>query len=278
MAEFPTMPLHTDAIVADTQHLDNAEFGAYMRLLVFAWRTPDCSLPDDDRRLAIMLGLTPSKWRKIKPVIMSFWDLTDGKWTQKKQQKVREKVSKNVQQKVSAGKASAKAKALKTNDPASTDVPTDEATERQQPKPKPKPKEETSKDVPSKPLIPPKGGLGFGCETLEDEFEGVWRHYPRKVGKGAALKKWKVARKSVEFEKITGPLGVFIRAQHQNNVETSKIPHLATWLYQTRWEDDQTHAINAPLTSDGQLDRLNQTTSDGQLDNLFPERRMIGGK
>ena len=111
----------TDALVADTPHLSNAEFGAYMRLLVFAWRTRDCSLPDDDKFLARILGVTPARWKKkIKPVMLQFFTVENNKWTQKKQLKVREKVAKNVAQKSRAGKSSA----LKRQKTRPTAVPT----------------------------------------------------------------------------------------------------------------------------------------------------------
>lgn len=123
----------------------------------------------------------------------------------------------------------------------------------------------------------PKGDLGFGCETVEDEFEKVWTHYPRNAGKGAALKAWIKARRKTSFTEITEPLGIWIRYQKQNSVDISKIPHFATWLNQTRWLDNQSHAINANATSDTQLDRLNgPSSSDDQLDNLFPQPKAIG--
>lgn len=84
MAEFPALPLWTDAYLADTAHLTNEEHGVYLRLLMFAWRTPGCSLPDDDKRLAIMVGVTPKKWQTLRPVMESFWTIENGTWTQKR--------------------------------------------------------------------------------------------------------------------------------------------------------------------------------------------------
>ena len=96
MAEYPAMPLFTDAYLGDTHHLTLEESGAYLKLLMIAWRTPGCCLPDDDKRLATMLGVTIKRWReRLRPVIEPFWIVEDGKWTQKKQQKVRKKVKKS---------------------------------------------------------------------------------------------------------------------------------------------------------------------------------------
>src|SRR5438874_7033624 len=85
MAEFPALPLWTDAYLGDTRHLSQSEHGAYLLLLITAWRTPDCSLPDDDRLLARYAGGVDMRtWRHQKATIMAFWDLRDGRWYQKR--------------------------------------------------------------------------------------------------------------------------------------------------------------------------------------------------
>jgi len=122
MAQFPILPIWTDAYIADTQHLTNEEHGVYLRLLMFAWRTVECALPDDDRRLALMVGVTAKKWAALKPVVMKFWMLSEGAWTQKKLTAEREKVERTREQKVAAGFASSRSKGLKNNDRASTAV------------------------------------------------------------------------------------------------------------------------------------------------------------
>lgn len=151
MAEFPALPLWTDAYIADTQHLTNEEHGVYMRLLMFAWRTPDCALPDDDRRLAIMVGVTAKKWATLKPTVMAFWTMKDGAWVQKKLTSEREFVERQRKQKSAAGKASSQAKSLKTNDVHSTAVSQPIPTARQQPTPTPTYIEDTPSGVSSAP-------------------------------------------------------------------------------------------------------------------------------
>ena len=116
MADFPAMPLFTDAYIADTQHLTNEEHGIYLRLLMFAWRTQDCALPNDDKRLATMVGLSVGRWTKIKPTILEFFTEDHGKLIQKKQKKVREKVKKQTSQKQKAANARWHPKSLKDKD------------------------------------------------------------------------------------------------------------------------------------------------------------------
>jgi hypothetical protein len=51
LAEFPALPLFTDAYLGDTTHLSTFEHGAYLLLLIVSWRTPGCCVADDDALL-----------------------------------------------------------------------------------------------------------------------------------------------------------------------------------------------------------------------------------
>lgn len=81
MAQFPAMPLWTDAYLGDTSHLTTIEHGAYLLLLFAMWRS-DGSLPDDDKLLSRYAKLTPGQWARIKPVIMPFFTVRNGRLTQ----------------------------------------------------------------------------------------------------------------------------------------------------------------------------------------------------
>lgn len=108
MAENPMLPLWTDALLGDTQHLSTAEFGAYMLMLVVAWRSPDCALPNDDKYLARITRTGGASWRQIKKEVMKFWHLEeDGKWHQKRLKKESARVQDLRDQRRAAGKASA---------------------------------------------------------------------------------------------------------------------------------------------------------------------------
>lgn len=82
MAEFPMFPLWTDAYLGDTRHLKTIEHGAYLLLLMTAWRSKDGTLPDDDEMLARFTGLTLDKWRKIRPILEPFHTIENGRWIQ----------------------------------------------------------------------------------------------------------------------------------------------------------------------------------------------------
>lgn len=95
MAELPCMPFWTDAYLADTQHLTTEEHGAYLLLLIQAWRSHDCSLADDDAMLARQAGVTVAKWKSIKSIVMAFWKLDKRRkcWVQKRLKKEHEKAT-----------------------------------------------------------------------------------------------------------------------------------------------------------------------------------------
>lgn len=125
MAEFPSLPLFTDAYLADTTHLTTTEHGAYLLLLMTAWRTPGCCLPDDDMMLARYAKMTRDKWKKIRPTLVQFFRVRDGQWHQARLQDELQHLQSRRKQNSDAGRASAQAKALKrrNRDAASVDDP-----------------------------------------------------------------------------------------------------------------------------------------------------------
>lgn len=123
MAAFPAMPLFTDAYLADTRHLTTEEHGAYLLLLMCAWRSKDCTLADDDGALARIAGLSPTKWRRMKPVLRGFFNIEDGRWRQAKLLSVYEGVAARVARNRASGAKGGRASALKQSAKQPTDQP-----------------------------------------------------------------------------------------------------------------------------------------------------------
>jgi uncharacterized protein YdaU (DUF1376 family) len=100
MAEFASLPLFTDAWLADTQHLGRAERGLYHDLLVLMWRSPQCRVPNDIQWIARKLKCTADEVAPLTDLIKEFCK-KDRSWiTQKRLMKewqyVREKREKQV--------------------------------------------------------------------------------------------------------------------------------------------------------------------------------------
>lgn len=122
MAEFPALPLFTDAYLGDTTHLNTFEHGAYLLLLIVSWRSPGCCLPDDDALLARYTRMTRDKWRKIRPTLAPFFTIDEGFWHQARLQNELQHLQSRRKQQVEAGNASAIAKSLKRGNRRPTSV------------------------------------------------------------------------------------------------------------------------------------------------------------
>ena len=87
-----------------------------------------------------------------------------------------------------------------------------------------------------------QGNRGTGKNTpsstdVDGEFQAWWKHYPRKVDKGHALKAYKTARRKVDAETLTAAVQAY--AEKVSNSEARYIAHAATWLNGERWADTE---------------------------------------
>jgi hypothetical protein len=89
------------------------------------------------------------------------------------------------------------------------------------------------------PIVPPRGTsvrpIQDGWGKVADEFERVWEDYPRKVGRGAAVKAFERAVRKVD--KMTFTEGYVRSLIVWEKSDLQFVPHLATWLNQERWAD-----------------------------------------
>lgn len=146
MAEFPALPLFTDAFIADTIHLNAQQTGAYLMLLMAAWRSPDCKLPDDDKFLARAARMSGQAWAKNKDMIMSFWSKDETqKWYQRRLTDERSYADTVKHKNSIAGKASA----LKNKERHSTSV---QPKPNVNPTPTPTPTIEIERETPPTPV------------------------------------------------------------------------------------------------------------------------------
>lgn len=237
MAEFPALPLWTDAWVADTHHLTRLLRGTYFDLLVLMWRTPGCRVPNDEGWLCARLRINTSEYvNELKPLINDLCQC-DGNWiTQKRLTREHEYVR---------ARSDAQAVRAKLRWQKEKDVSQRNATPGNAPTPTPTPTPLTV--FPSKP---PPG-----------DFEGFWICCPRKVGKGAAKKAY--ARAVLK----TSPdlLVVAMRRYAQSRVGEPEqfTVHPTTWLNAERWTDEAQGASGAPVFS------LSEEQQREERDNLI---------
>lgn len=72
--------------------------------------------------------------------------------------------------------------------------------------------------------------------SVDDGFDLFWTIYPRKVGKGAALKAWNKARKTATSEQILAACNLYAALRRTEDPQYTA--HPATWLNQERWLDE----------------------------------------
>jgi uncharacterized protein YdaU (DUF1376 family) len=88
MSQAPSMPVFTDALLGDTLHLSAEEFGGYCLLLFATWRNNGRALPDSDTKLARICRVSVRRWvGRLRPVLVEFFDISDGNWRQKRLEK-----------------------------------------------------------------------------------------------------------------------------------------------------------------------------------------------
>ncbi len=83
--------------------------------------------------------------------------------------------------------------------------------------------------------------------ALDVSFSAFWAIYPKKIGKGAALKAWKKIKPANGLtERITAAVQLALHSEQWQRDGGQFIPNPSTWLNQGRWDDEppQKHAPN----------------------------------
>jgi uncharacterized protein YdaU (DUF1376 family) len=125
-----TVPLHIGDFISGTLHMDAAQKGAYIMLILSHYQIGAKGLPNDDRQLARIAGVSLKQWDKMKPILSQKFEITETFWISSK--------CVEVLQKVHDKSSAQRAKVLKRyNSPPTTVEP-----QCYQPKPKPKPNKE----------------------------------------------------------------------------------------------------------------------------------------
>lgn len=73
-------------------------------------------------------------------------------------------------------------------------------------------------------------------DSVKVSFEEFWTVYPRKVGKGAALKAFKAAAKNNNVQDVIA--GAKRMANDPNIPASQFVPYPATWLNREGWNDE----------------------------------------
>lgn len=258
----PYFPFYPRDWLADPKvmFLSYDERGVYFQLLCLAWTYGEdtCSLPNDDRALAKLLGLTPEEWARYrqvlvdgdKPVFHSFRGRLVNSRLKLEYEKLREK-SKNLS--VNAKKRWAKAE---------TDVDTTEQSAAAIAEQK-----HMQLDVQlhefgtciSEPELEPDSDTKkkTDTESYPSDFLAFWSEYPRKVEKRKAFKAWKTRLKEgTSAEQMLTAARNYATACKKEHTEERYMKHPATFLGPTKPFEDYLEARGSPEKRPSKYDSL----------------------
>lgn len=221
MAEFPALPLWTDAYLGDTTHLTTIEHGAYLLLLMAMWRN-NGKLPDDDKLLARYSRLTAGQWARIAPTIRAFFRIEDGQITQGRLTDELDAVRQHSKRQSD----NVKARWRKTKENGDTAV-IPEVQSGNTPLPLPIPVKEVSEGKPSLGRSPSR-------------FQDFWDTYPHRGG--AKRKRSQAEAKYAAAVKAGVSEQVIIDGAKRSALDRQVIAGYArdpvTWINQRGWEDE----------------------------------------
>jgi len=202
MSSLPYMQLYVSDYLADTAHLNAAQNGAYLLLLMNYWQRGK-PLDNTGDRLAYVARMSPEEWEDNKEILAEFFWIDGDVWTHARVENDLAKVREKSEQSSNAGRKSAMARALNENP---TGV---ERALNHKDKDKDKDKESISFDI-------------------------FWNVYPIKVGKATAMRSWLKAIKRGTAEVIIEGAKRYAEDPNRDPAFTA---HPSTWLNGDRWLD-----------------------------------------
>jgi len=239
MAQFPAFPLWTDAYLGDTTHLTTIEHGAYLLLLIVAWRSKEGHLPDNDDMLARYTKLGINHWKKVRPILEPFFIVQDSVWVQlrlKDELTAVKLLSQNQSRK-------AKARWLKNNDstnavassghsrsdasPTPTPTPTPISKKLRKKKPKVSLEELSVNHI--KEWLSKKRAQGKYINHNEHDILETFKNYvesKQKVGKPLYENFIAAYRNSFEWDRSQPKAGALSLDKHQRTLEAAARGHI----------------------------------------------------
>jgi uncharacterized protein YdaU (DUF1376 family) len=211
------MPLYVADYLSATTHLNAAESGAYLHLLMHYWQKG--SLPKEDRFLARIARMTDRQWSASKPVLQEFFT---ADWVNSRLEMERAKALSKAEARAECGSRGGNAKALKTKEALLAKANDPPKQEHQQ--------------KPSEPL-PSSQGLDTTSVVSEKiaqarlAFSRFWKAWPNKVGRPVAERAF--SRHADEIDAIMTGVAAYVRDKPPDRPWLNP----ATFLNQRRWED-----------------------------------------
>ena len=121
MAALPYIQLYPADYLADTAHLNAAQHGAYLLLIMNYWQT-GAPLKDSNVRLANVARMSQQEWIEARELLEEFFEIKDGEWIHHRIERDLSGVYSKSKNASMAGKASAEARRIKRLTNVATNV------------------------------------------------------------------------------------------------------------------------------------------------------------
>jgi len=214
MEALPYIQLYVADYLADTAHLNRAQSGSYMYLLMNYWQTGK-PLDNKGERLATVARMTNEEWEVEKPILAEFFTIKRNKWIHSRMEYDLERVLSKSKKRAFAGSESARSRAnkrLTSVEQVLTEVEGDVEVEVK------------TKKISVNKVDP----------TEDPDFKVFWAAYPKKVKLPLAAKSYQKALTKTTPDEIFQGL---IRYQRVCGENPRYIANPDGWLNQGRWMD-----------------------------------------
>jgi uncharacterized protein YdaU (DUF1376 family) len=103
------MPLYVSDYLANTMHLSAEQHGAYLLLLMVAWKS-EGRLPNDVEQLQAISRLSPARWKASESALRAFFFVTPEYWINNRLREELDKAIRITEAKARSGRKGAEAR------------------------------------------------------------------------------------------------------------------------------------------------------------------------
>lgn len=230
-------PLSIAEYIADTQHLDCTQHGAYL-LLMMAMRRVGGWLPDDERTLANICKVTVTRWRRICGPIRDLLLVENGRISQGRVLRDIETAKITSAKNSANGRYGGIAKSLKTQGPNVANATISPAARQESENPTPYILSESLFEIQDSKKERKTESPALRSDWPTGYADQFWALYPYRVDKQATLKILeRMARQgNVSWEVLLS--GVRRYAASVAGTEKRFIKHPPRWLNAGCWDDE----------------------------------------
>lgn len=231
MTNIVSIPFHIGDFLSGTLHMDTLEKGAYIMLLMAHYQRGEEGLPDDNKMLSRIAGVTMKVWQRIRPVLEEKFIVSDSRWVNKKcvevLRKVHEKSSQNS------------AKALKRHNGSYATALPMQCKPKTNNQEKEKIKKEKDFSGQEKPPDKPEHDQETSVKA-EALFAAFWQSYPLKIAESKARVAFLEALETATETEADAAAEIMdgLERYKAGKPDWMDFAQAATWLRDRRWRDE----------------------------------------